>query len=265
MKIGVFDSGLGGLYTMKGIARRLPVYDYVYLGDTKRLPYGNRSHEVIYEFLKEGIEFLFAQKCLLVIVACNTASAQALCQLQQEYLPKKFPDRKVLGVIVPTVETCVGMEHVGVIATGATVSSGTYEYYFKKLSPGTRVTAASAPLLVPLIENDGIKWVPDIAAEYMRAFKDKKLDALILGCTHYPIIEKTLRKHLDPSTKIICQNKVIPVKIADYLDRHPEIQKRLSKKSVLKFFVTDMTPTFQKKAKEWFGEEIQLKKVSVEK
>lgn len=265
MKIGIFDSGLGGLYTMKGIVKKLPQYDYVYLGDTKRLPYGKRSSAVIYEFLRESIEFLFAKQCIIVIVACNTASAEALRQLQQEYLPKKFPDRKVLGVIIPTVEICVGANRVGIIATNTTVTSGVYEYYFKKLSPKTKVISHPAPLLVPLIENNGRKWIAPILKEYIDFFSNKKIDTLILGCTHYPIIKKEIRALLPKNIRIIAQNETIPPELANYLKQHSEIEKKLSKRGKYTFFVTDITEHFKKQAREWFGKELQLQKVEISK
>ena len=265
MKIGIFDSGLGGLFTMKGIAKAMPAYDYVYLGDTKRLPYGNRSADTIFEFLKDGVDFLFSKECLLVIVACNTASAEALRRVQREYLPKKYPGKRVLGMIVPTVEECAGMDRVGIIATTGTINSKAYEKEFKKRSPKTKVISYSAPLLVPLIENGGKKWIEPVLAEYLKNFKNKKIEALILGCTHYPLVERAIKKIMGKDVAIISQNKIIPPKIKDYLKRHGEIDRKLSKKSSRQFFVTDITLHFQKLAKEWFGKDIKLKKVEIGK
>ena len=156
MKIGVFDSGLGGLFTMKSVVKSLPEYDYVYLGDTKRLPYGSRSHETIYEFLKEGVDFLFSKNCALIIVACNTASAEALRTLQQEYLPKKYPNKKVLGMIVPIVEECAQYKTVGLIGTSATIASGAYQKESARQGAKTKIVGLPTPLLVPIIENGEI-------------------------------------------------------------------------------------------------------------
>src|SRR4051812_46826711 len=153
MKIGVFDSGLGGLFSMKALSSSLPEHDYIYLGDTKRLPYGSRKHDEIYTFLQEGVEYLFSQNCALVIVACNTASAQALRRIQQEYLPNAYPDRRVLGMIIPLVEECASYSRVGLIATEATVASNTYVIEAQTRAPNTEIFSLAAPLLVPIIEN----------------------------------------------------------------------------------------------------------------
>jgi glutamate racemase len=265
MKIGVFDSGLGGLFTTKALVKALPKYDYVYLGDTKRVPYGNRSHEVIYEFLKEGIDFLFAQDCAIIIVACNTASAEALRILQQTYLPKKYPDKKVLGMIVPIVEECAQFKRVGLIGTSATISSGAYLNECKKRAPGVQLFSLATPLLVPLIENNGKKYIKPILTDYLKAFKGKKLDALILGCTHYPIIKKEIASLLPKGVKIISQDTVLPKRMRDYLKRHAEIETKLSKKGTLRFCVTDVTEEFTKRASAWFGKKIKIENVVIER
>ncbi len=265
MKIGIFDSGLGGLFTTKAIIDALPTYDYIYLGDTKRLPYGNRSHEAIFEFLKESIDFLFAHDCALVIVACNTASAEALRQLQQTYLPKKYPNKKVLGMIVPIVESCEGFSRVGLIATNATITSGAYAKAFKKQFPKSTLFSHAAPLLVPLIENGGDKWIRPVLTEYMQYFKDKKLDALILGCTHFPIVKNEFTRLLPKKVVLISQETVIPEKVRDYLARHPEIERLLTRKKTRRFFVTDLTDQFKKMASDWFGKKINIEKVVIEK
>ena len=265
MKIGVFDSGLGGLFTLKAFAKALPEYDYVYLGDTKRVPYGNRSHETIYQFLKEGVDFLFSQDCALIIVACNTASTEALCTLQQDYLPKAYPGRNVLGMIVPLSEACAVYKHVGLLATNATVTSTAYPREFAKRAPNTKLTSVAAPLLVPLIEQGGEKWIPPVLKEYLKKFKGKKLDAVLLGCTHYPIVKPVFKKLLPKNTVILSQDTVIPKKLRDYLLRHPEITTKLSQKSTREFCVTDITPQLEKMTAKWFGKKIQIRKVDIEK
>jgi len=278
MKIGIFDSGLGGLFTLKAIAKALPEYDYVYLGDTKRLPYGSRSQETIYQFLKEGVDFLFSQKCLLIIVACNTASAEALRRLQQEYVPKKYPGRNVLGMIVPMTEASAGYARVGLVATSATIFSEAYTREFRKRAPKTKLFPFATPLLVPLIEradptsaSGQAKWLRPILKDYLAHFKhiakghpEKKIDALLLGCTHYAIVKKEFRALLPKSVAIISQDMVVPKKTKDYLKRHPEIERKLSKKGTRAFFVTDTTDQFKDIANAWFGKKIVIRKVSIE-
>ena len=265
MKIGVFDSGLGGLFTLGALTKKLPQYDYVYLGDTKRLPYGSRSHETIYQFLKEGVDFLFAKDCALVIVACNTASAEALRELQQKYLPVAYPDKKVLGMIVPLTEECATYSRVGLVATNATVSSHAYDNEFKKRAPKTKLFSLATPLLVPLIENGDKKFLPQAVKDYTRFFNGKKIDALLLGCTHYGIVKKEFQKNLPKNVVVLSQNDIVPQKTKNYLLRHPEIDERLSKKGKRDFYVTDITETMKKLAVKWFGKKIVIQKVNIEK
>ncbi len=265
MKIGIFDSGLGGLFTLSAIAKVLPEYDYVYLGDTKRLPYGSRSHETIYEFLKEGVDFLFAKDCALIIVACNTASAEALRELQQNYLHKKYPGRNVLGMIVPMAEACAGYSRVGLVATSATVSSGAYEREFKKRAKKSKIFSLATPLLVPFIESGDIAHMRPVLADYLKYFNSKKIDALLLGCTHYGIVKNEFKKLLPKGVVILSQDTVVPKKTKEYLARHPEIASKLSKKGTRAFYVTDITPMLKKLANKWFGKDIQIKKVTIER
>jgi len=268
MKIGIFDSGLGGLFTMKSIVKTLPEYDYVYLGDTKRLPYGSRSHDTIYEFLKEGVDFLFSKNCALIIVACNTASAEALRTLQQEYLSTYPPtgglNKKVLGMIVPIVEECVDFKTIGLIGTNATIKSNAYQKELIRQNSKTKVIGVPTPLLVPIIENGETKWITPVLKEYIAKFKNKKIDALILGCTHYAIIKNEIKKLLPKNTKIISQNEIIPRKLQHYLERHTEIKNALSRGKTRVFFVTDITETFQKMAQKWFDKEASLHIAQIE-
>lgn len=262
MKIGVFDSGLGGLVILRSLVKALPEYDYVYLGDTQRVPYGNRSKEVIYHFLEQAVVYLFKQDCELIIVACNTASAEALQKIQQKYLPSHYPKRRVLGAIIPTVEETVKNEkikRVGVLATQGTVNSGAYVREIRKLNPRISVYQQPAPLLVPLIENNGIKWSQPILNEYLKPLLRKKVDAIILGCTHYPVLKREVRKA--SGVKVISQDEFMPKKLKLYLKRHPEMDKRLSKKGEVKLLATDITKSLQDQSQKWFGKKTILAKV----
>ena len=264
MKIGVFDSGIGGLFTLKAITKLLPEYDYVYLGDTKRVPYGSRSEDTIYTFLKEGVDFLFSQDCVLVVVACNTASTTALRRLQQEYLPIAWPKRNALGMIVPLAEACESYKNVGVIATVATVASQAYPRELLKRAPNMKIAQVSAPLLVPLIEQGERKWVEPILADYIKKFGKKKLDALVLGCTHYPIVRSEFTKLLPKQTTIISQDTVVPKKLQAYLSKHAEIDNRLSKNMTRRLCVTDITPAVAELTAKWFGKDAVLERVDIE-
>jgi glutamate racemase len=260
MKIGVFDSGLGGLAITRAIIDRLPQYDYIYLGDTKRVPYGNRSQETIHDFTAEGLNFLFASNCQIVILACNTASADALRKTQQEYLPAKYPNRRILGVIIPTVEVVAasGAQNVGVLATQSTVDSGAYSYEFSRQSPATAVANRPAPLLVPLIENDGLRYIEPVLEDYLKGLD---ADALILGCTHYSLIKDLVRKKWKGS--VFSQDEIVPEKLADYLERHPEHENLLEKTGRYEFNVTDLTSGYRKLATQIFGSEVDLRKVEI--
>lgn len=265
MNIGIFDSGLGGLLITKSLIKKLPQYNYIYLGDTKRVPYGNRSPESIYEFLKEAVEYLFQSDCKLIIVACNTASAQALRKIQQEFLPKKYSDRRVLGVIIPTCEVVLEnnmVKKIGVLATNATINSNAFTIELKKIKQNIKIIQQPAPLLVPFIENDMLKFVGPVLNDYLKPLKGK-IDILILGCTHYPLLHTQIQKILGKKVEIISQNKLIPVKLQTYLFKHPEIEKTLVKKSNYQFHVTDLTETMKKTVRKWFGKDIVLHKIDL--
>ena len=266
MKIGVFDSGLGGLFVMRALAKKLPQYDYVYLGDTQRVPYGNRSRETIYLFLKEAVEYLFNHGCGLIIVACNTASAEALRRIQQEYLPLHHPKRRVLGVIIPTAEEALQdhrTKRIGILATQGTVRSNAYIRELKKIRPDVRIFQQAAPLLVPLIESGSIKFSEPILRAYLKPLLKKRLDLLILGCTHYPILKARIKKLCGKKIKVISQDEIIPAKLADYLKRHPEMENRIGKARSRMFLVTDLTDAARALSKEWFGENIKLRVVGL--
>lgn len=262
MKIGIFDSGLGGLAIAGAIVDRLPQYDYLYLGDTKRVPYGNRSQETIHEFTSEALDYLFDHDCQLVILACNTASAEALRRSQQEYLPAKYPDRRVLGVLIPAVEASLegGDAHkVGVLATASTVESGSYARELRRLSPTVEVVEVAAPLLVPIVENDGVKYVEPILRDYLRPFCDLEIDRLILGCTHYCFLKAPIRQLFDG--QVVSQDEVVPGKLADYLTRHPEIESKLGRGRTRAFQVTDLTQGYIEVADRLTGRNLNLELV----
>ncbi len=266
--IGVFDSGFGGLAILKEIVKVLPEYNYVYLGDTARTPYGSRSQEVIYRFTLQAVKFLFQKNCYLVILACNTSSSEALRKIQQQYLPKYYPQRRVLGVLVPTAESAVvesKNKHIGIIATESTVNSGAFVRELKKLDPEVKVFQKAAPLLVPIIEtgqqnSEIIKLVLD---DYLQPFVKENIDTLILGCTHYDLVKEEVQKVLGGEVKIISEGKIVAEKLRDYLIRHPEIENKLGKNSIRKFFTTDLTSRFKILGKEFFGEPIQPEKIEL--
>jgi glutamate racemase len=267
MRIGLFDSGLGGLIVTHGLIKDLTAYDYMYLGDTARVPYGNRSQEVIYEFTRSGVEYLFKQGCQLVILACNTASAEALRKIQQEYLPEKYPDRQVLGVLIPGAEEAIAQTRngkVGIIATRGTVDSKAYIREVHRIDPGILVFQQAAPLLVPLVESNSFEYMEPMLSDYIAPLLAQDIDTLILGCTHYPMFKDHLRKKLGAKVAVVSQDEFIPIKLADYLRRHPEIDQKLSKNEARQFFVTDLAPSTSEVARNIFGENIELVKVSLD-
>lgn len=264
MKIGVFDSGLGGLAIAQAIIARLPQYDYLYLGDTKRVPYGNRSQATIHEFLSEALTYLFANDCQLIVLACNTASAEALRKSQQEYLPVHYPDRRVLGVLIPAAEAALedeSVKRVGVLATASTIESGSYARELTRIREQTVVVGKPAPLLVPIVENDGFKYVDPILKDYLADLVDAKVDRLILGCTHYCLLKEQVRRVVD--IPIISQDEIVPDKLASYLERHPEIESKLSRNRTRTYQVTDLTESYAGLAKRMAGERIDLELVKI--
>lgn len=261
MRIGVFDSGLGGLSIARAISNRLPEYDLMYLGDTKRVPYGGRSQEAIHGFVAEALSYLFKNDCGLVVLACNTASAEALRRSQQEYLPRHYPDRNVLGVVVPTAEAvaATGARRVGVLATRSTAASGAYEREIQRQAPEAEVRVLPAPLLVPLVENDGLKYVDPVLDDYLAEVG--KVDCLVLGCTHYDLLKDRIRAKVD--IPVIAQDEVVPEKLADYLRRHPEHDERLGRNGDRSYQVTDLGPGYQALARTFAGEDLHLEKVDL--
>lgn len=265
MKIGIFDSGAGGLIIAHSIINKLPEYDYLYLGDTARVPYGSRSQELIYQFTFEAVEYLFKNDCELIIIACNTASSTALRQIQQEYLPLYYPDRQVLGVLIPAAERAVeetNNNHIGVLATQSTVNSKAFTREVKKIFPAMEVFEQAAPLLAPLIEYNGVKWAGPVLDEYLAPLRAAGIDCLILGCTHYPFLKETIREKLGSSVEVISQDEIIPEKLKDYLNRHPEIEEKLSKSKGREFHVTDLTDNIELLANKLFNGRVELQLIS---
>ena len=248
MKIGIFDSGLGGLVTERAFMAKLPQYDYVYFGDSVHLPYGEKKPDQILKYSIDAIRFLIQRDCKLIILACNTASCIALRKIQQQFLPQNFPSIKVLGVIVPTVEQALMYSHtnVGVVATPATIQSDIYNIELKKINPNVHVTSIATPELVPAIEQNDFKAAEQIISSY--APKLKNISSLILGCTHYPLVKNLFQQAL-PQTHIISQDDFMGNKLADYLTRHPEIKQCLSKKASQEFWVSQRNAQSENVAK----------------
>ncbi|MCS5597264.1 MAG: glutamate racemase [Alphaproteobacteria bacterium] len=250
MKIGFFDSGLGGLHIAQAVRKALPKYDYVYLGDTLHVPYGKRSRDTIYRLTEKAVEYLFTQHdCKLVIIACNTASALALRKLQQGWLAENYPDRRVLGVIVPTLEHTldINARRIGLIATEAMCESGIYEEELGKLDPQIELYHQSAPLLVPLLEYEGDEFLTKALDNYLSKLEAYDIDTLILGCTHYCLL-KDQAKALLPNVNVVSQDDIIPQKLHQYLQRHIELENLLSCEGAFEIFVTDNSQAFIRSA-----------------
>lgn len=263
--IGVFDSGFGGISILRGIVKELPDYNYIYLGDTARTPYGTRTKELVYEFTKQAIDFLFKEKCELIILACNTASSDALRKIQQEYLPKHYPDKKVLGVLIPATEEAkekTKNKKVGVIATEGTVGSNAFARELNKLDPKIKVFQKACPLLVPIVESgeQDSKAAQIILEDYLRPLTQKNIDALILGCTHYGLLENKIRRIIGRRIHIISEARVVAKKLKDYLERHREIEKNIGKNKIVYFYSTDLTDKFKVLGSKFFGQKIEVHK-----
>lgn len=253
--IGIFDSGYGGLTVFDKIRERLPEYDYIYLGDNARAPYGPRSFEVVYRFTRQAVFRLFEEGCRLVILACNTASAKALRSIQQNDLPRWDASRRVLGVIRPTVELMDRMsrtKHIGVLGTAGTISSASYPLEIEKMFPHITVTGEACPMWVPLVEN-GEYASP--GADYFvkqhidRLFAaDPRIDTLILGCTHYPLLLPKIRKYVPAGVALLPQGEYVAESLADYLRRHPEMNCRLTRGGSCRFLTTESPEKFSEAA-----------------
>ncbi len=262
--IGVFDSGYGGLTILRELVKQLPQYDYLYLGDNARAPYGTRSFDTVYHYTLECVKHLFSKGCHLVILACNTASAKALRNIQQLDLPHIAPDRRVLGVIRPTTEvigTFTDTQHIGIFATVGTVLSESYLVEIKKFFPDIHVVQEACPMWVPLIENgefdsDGADYFVKKHVEHLLA-QSPDIDAVLLGCTHYPLLIKKIRQFLPASIRIINQAEIVAHSLTDYLQRHPELEAKCSKNGERTFYTTDSTEAFDRQSAVFFGQEVK--------
>lgn len=265
--IGFFDSGFGGLTILKEVEKALPSFSYIYLGDNARTPYGSHSQEIIYQYTIEGVEELFRQGAKLVILACNTASAVALKKLQQEWLPLHYPDRRVLGIFNPTVEEAGAhnLKTIGLFATQATVESEAFIREIAKINMAVAVFQQACPLLVPIIETGNFDQLESVVQEYAQALSEKSnsMDAIILGCTHYAIVEKTFRKYLPAGIKIFSQGEIVAKKLKEYLDRHLEFRDNLKEGAKKIFLTTENSPHVQALAELFYGEKIDLFVISL--
>lgn len=262
--IGVFDSGYGGLTVLKEIEKELPQYDYLYLGDNARAPYGTRSFETVYQYTLESVEKLFSMGCHLVILACNTASAKALRTIQQKDLPIIAPNKRVLGVIRPTTEIVGNYSktgHVGVLGTTGTVNSESYPKEIAKFFPNLKVTQEACPMWVPLVENNEYEsagadiFIKENLNHLMQ--KDDKIDTIILGCTHYPLLIKKIKQFLPEQITLLSQGEIVAKGLKDYLNRHPEIENNCSKGKTISFYTTDDPKNFDEHASIFFGKEVK--------
>lgn len=269
--IGVFDSGYGGLTILHGIRQLLPDYDYIYLGDNARAPYGSRSFDVVYQFTRQAVMTLFESGCQLVILGCNTASAKALRSIQQNDLPKLDPQRRVLGVIRPTAEVIGKLthsRHVGVLATEGTIKSHSYKLEIQKLWNDVTVTGIPCPLWVPIIENNEadtpgadyfVKKRIDLILE-----RDPQIDTLILGCTHYPILMPKIRKHVPENVQIVAQGEYVAKSLQDYLRRHPDMEQRCTKHGTVRYLTTENPEKFKENAQIFIHDEVNVEHVDLE-
>lgn len=269
--IGVFDSGYGGLTVLKEIVKALPQYDYIYLGDNARTPYGNRSFETVHEYTLQCVKWFFEQGCSLVILACNTASAKALRTIQQNDLPKLDAAKRVLGVIRPTTEVIGNFsqtKNIGVLATQGTVSSGSYPIEIQKFFPESKVYQEACPMWVPLVENNehtspGADYF--IQKNIRQIFeKGKDIDVLLLACTHYPLLKEKIQQNLPAGIQLISQGEIVANSLINYLERHPEIEEKCSQQGKRVFYTTDSAEDFDNHASVFFGEPVQSKHLDLE-
>lgn len=268
--IGVFDSGYGGLTILKELSTQLPEYDYLYLGDNARTPYGTRSFEVVYEFTKQAVFELFERGCHLVILACNTASAKALRNIQMNDLPGYDTTRRVLGVIRPSTEYLGALstsKHVGILATPGTVNSGSYTIELLKFFPELVITEWACPMWVPLIEND--RHLSEAGKMFLKEDldlllkKDPQIDTIALACTHYPLVKEYLQSICPENISIFSQGDIVAKQLKDYLIRHPEMDEKCSKLSKIEFLTTENTSVFEAMASRFYNQKIEAQKITL--
>jgi glutamate racemase len=270
--VGIFDSGYGGLTVLEEIIRKLPQYDYLYLGDNARAPYGNRSFDTVYHYTLQCVQWFFDQGCSLVILACNTASAKALRTIQQNDLARLAPGNRVLGVIRPTAEiigTFSETQHVGILATHGTVASESYPMEIAKFFPALSVYQEACPMWVPLVENNehhshGADFFVKKNLQHIFQ-KGEYIDVLLLACTHYPLLRGKIEEYMPVGVKLIGQGEIVAESLRDYLDRHPEIESRCSKNGRREFYTTDSTVDFDNHAAIFYGEPVISRHVDLGK
>lgn len=268
--IGIFDSGYGGLTILSQIRERMPQYDFLYLGDNARTPYGTRSFEVVYEFTSQAVRTLFDMGCQLVILACNTASAKALRTIQQIDLPKIDPRKRVLGIIRPTVEyldQITETRHVGILATSGTIKSQSYPLEIKKLFPDITVSGEACPIWVPLVEcgegqSDGADYFVKRHIDNLLT-RDSQIDTIILGCTHYPILYDKIRQYTPSHIRVITQGEYVSKSLINYLERHPEMDELCTKQGSCRFLTTESGDIFKQYASIFFDEDIQVQSIAL--
>jgi len=268
--IGIFDSGYGGLTVLKEIVAKLPQYDYVYLGDNARAPYGNRSFNTVYHYTLQCVKWFFDQGCPLVILACNTASAKALRTIQQHDLQTIAPDKRVLGVIRPTTEVIgryTKSKRVGILATNGTVQSQSYVIEIEKFYPDVKVVQEACPMWVPLVENNEYDthgadfFIKKNIHQLLK--RDPRIDTILLACTHYPVLLKKIIEYTPMDITILTQGEIVAVSLADYLHRHPEMETRLSKTGKMIFYTTDSTEDFDNHGAIFFGKKVKSKHIDL--
>lgn len=270
MPIGVFDSGYGGLTILRDFRKLLPQYDYLYLGDNARAPYGSRSFEIVYDFTLQAVKALFGRGCHLVILACNTASAKALRSIQQNDLPGIDPSRRVLGVIRPTIELLPEISvsrHVGLLATPGTVASHSYRMELEKMAPDMKISELACPMWVPLVEcNEAESPGADYFVEkYISSLlgADPEIDTIVLGCTHYPLLLPKIRKYVPENIRILSQGPIVAESLADYLVRHPEIERKCEKNGNMEYLTTESPDKFNSLASMFMGSEVDASRISL--
>jgi glutamate racemase len=262
--IGVFDSGYGGLTVLRELVNHLPQYDYLYLGDNARAPYGVRSFETVYRYTLQCVEWLLKQDCPLIILACNTASAKALRTIQQKDLQHLNPAARILGVIRPTTEvigTYTKTKNIGILATNGTVQSQSYLMEIRKFFPDVKIEQEACNMWVPLVENNEYS---EAGADYFVEkhlhnilSRNKDIDTLLLACTHYPLLKEKIKSHLPENVKLVSQGEIVAASLKDYLERHAEIETRVSREGKRIFYTTDSPADFDDKATIFFGESIR--------
>lgn len=270
--IGIFDSGYGGLTILDKIKALMPQYDYLYLGDNARTPYGSRSFDVVYKFTRQAVEHLFSAGCHLVILACNTASAKALRSIQQRDLPLWDKERRVLGVIRPTVEILDEMsrtKHVGLLGTAGTISSGSYNLEIRKMYPHITLIGEACPMWVPLVENEeydspGADYFVERHLQHILE-KDPLIDTLVLGCTHYPLLASKIKAYLPEHIRLISQGEYVAESLNDYLFRHPGMNERLTKGGSCRFLTTESADKFSEAASVFLSYPVQVEQVVIDK